>query len=77
MLIKSPRDFPHHIVTGKTNHWKATNWCEENFGPRWEAIGNRKGRWCVFWKGRSVPGSYDWYFVDEKDYLLFVLKWTE
>ncbi len=74
-MTKSCRDFPYNTETYKTNHWEATEWCEKQFGPRWEAIGNRQGTWCTFWKGRSVPGSYEWYFLNEQDFLMFTLKW--
>ena len=76
MNTKTARDFPHHIVTAKTNHWEATDWCEKQLGKRWEVTGNREGVWCCFWRGRSVPGHYDWYFLNEQDALLFTLKWT-
>lgn len=75
-MIKTTREFPYQAITFKTNHWEATEWCEKNFGPRWEAIDNRNGSWCTFWKGRGIPGSYEWYFEQEKDYLMFLLKWT-
>lgn len=75
MAMKSCREFPYQTVTSKNNHWQAAEWCKENFGPRWEAIGNREGTWCTFWRGRSIPGSYEWFFLNEQDYLMFTLKW--
>jgi hypothetical protein len=74
-MVMSARDFPYHVRSKKNDHWEATDWCEKNIGPRWEAVDNREGKWCVFWSGRSVPGYYDWYFVEEKDFLFFSLKW--
>lgn len=73
-MTRSPTDW-FKTTAGKTDHWEATKWCEETFGHRWEAIGNRQGRWCVFWRGRAAPGSYEWSFEREQDFLLFMLKW--
>jgi hypothetical protein len=75
MAMKTARDFPYQTVTDRTNHGKAVEWCKEKFGPRWEAIGYREGTWCTFWQGRGVPGSYEWFFLNEQDYLMFTLKW--
>lgn len=73
-MTRSPVDW-FKTTTGKADHWEATKWCEDVFGARWEAIGNRQGRWCVFWRGRSVPETYEWSFEREQDFLLFMLKW--
>ena len=73
-MTRSPTDW-FKTTTNKKDHWEATKWCEDMFGPRWEVIGNRQGRWCVFWTGRSVPGTYEWSFEREQDFLLFALKW--
>lgn len=76
-MVVGLKEFPFHILLPKMkNHWEATSWCEKNFGPRWEAIGYREGNWCTFWRGRDVPGSYDWYFKNERDYVLFTLRWV-
>jgi hypothetical protein len=73
--MKTSRDFPHHIITNKDNHWEATNWCEQHFGKRWSIVDNRQGIWCCFWRGTRSPGGYDWHFLNEKDAFLFSLKW--
>lgn len=52
-----------------------TKWCEEKFGKRWSVTENRKGTWCCFWSGRSIPGTYKWHFKNEQDALLFSLTW--
>lgn len=70
------RDLQYRVNLPKKNHWEMTQWCEQQFGPRWEATGNRKGIWCVFWGGRSIPGQYRWYFANEQDAMLFTLKWA-
>lgn len=69
------RDFQYQFQLAKKNHWEMTCWCEQQFGPRWEAIGNRSGTWCTFWGGRGIPGYYRWYFLNEQDSVLFALKW--
>lgn len=75
-MTKSARDFPYVFVLPKIpNQWEADAWCTEQFGPRWSVVDNRDGVWCCFWRGRSVPGSYEWLFHNEKDALLFLMKW--
>ena len=77
MAIRSTRDFPYTITIAKhKNQYEVSDWCTKKFGPRWSVTENREGTWCCFWRGRSVPGSYDWYFVNEKDFLLFSLRWA-
>ena len=76
-MTKSSRDFPHVFVLPKMkSQLEADQWCEQQFGPKWEAIGNRQGVWCCFWKGRGVPGSYEWMFQNKRDATLFILKWS-
>lgn len=58
------------------DHFEISEWCEDQFGPRWEAVNYRDGNWCVFWAGREFPKSYKWYFKNEKDAMLFVLRWS-
>lgn len=71
-------DFVHQIQLSKIQHqWQVDQWCQEQFGPRWEATGNQSGRWCVFWRGlhQEDYSLYEWLFVNEADALLFVLRW--
>lgn len=70
--------FSYVIITPKkstTEHWEATAWCEQQFGPRWSVVDNRSGVWCCFWRGRGFPGQYEWMFHNEQDAILFTLKW--
>lgn len=71
------KDLPYEVYISKENHRAAEVWCREKFGPRWSALDNKQGIWCVFWAGtRSKnPGSYRYYFLNEQDYLMFILKW--
>lgn len=58
---------------------KAEEWCKGRWGPRWEAVGNREGTWCVFWRGTNVenyPSSYQWWFETAEQQLLFALTWS-
>ena len=69
----------HHVILIKKPHFKVYKWCEGHFGPRWEAIGNRSGRWTAFWAGpRCHLGRhyYQFLFVDEKDAIMFTLRWA-
>lgn len=74
--ISRTGDFPYQLTTGCEQHWEATNWCEQQFGPRWSAVSNRSGEWCVFWGGVDSPRNYHWYFLNEQDVTMFVLRWS-
>jgi len=71
------KDLPHQVITSKKIVEPAKRWCEEQFGERWVATRNRNGKWCVFWAGtRSKnPGTYQWFFKNDKDAALFALRW--
>lgn len=71
------KELPYEVYISKTKHRQAESWCSIQFGPRWSALDNRQGIWCVFWAGpRSKnPGSYRYYFQNEQDAVLFSLKW--
>lgn len=71
----SSKDFPYSIIIPKINHHKALVWCTKKFGPRFSVVDNQDGVWSTFWAGRSIPRSYIWHFKNEKDYLVFSLKW--
>jgi hypothetical protein len=55
----------------------AKAWCYQQWGTRWEALGNRSGTWSVFWAGRGIPGYYRWHFATEQQALMFTLKWAK
>jgi hypothetical protein len=74
MGVSRYRNFEWLLITDKANHWKAVEWCEQQFGARWSAINNRSGTWCCFWAGRKQPESYEWRFQNEQDALLFSLR---
>lgn len=70
------KQLPYGVQTENKFVHRAVVWCEEQFGPRWEAIGNRAGTWCVFWSGRrTVEGCYQWWFETEQQKILFALRW--
>jgi hypothetical protein len=70
---------PYSLWTSKTILAPASEWCKENFGPRWDGIGNRTGTWSVFWGGNTVenyPSTYQWHFATEEQLMWFKLRWT-
>lgn len=76
VITRASKDFPYVFKLPKMyNQWEASSWCEEQFGPRWSVVDNRQGVWCCFWRGRESPGMYEWYFKNERDALMFMLKW--
>lgn len=86
MIIKRSTQM-EYTVYSNDDPILAKQWCEKNFGPQWSAITNREGRWTVFWNGPSrehLKGTryysdkkYVWIFTDEKDAMLFTLRWSE
>jgi len=75
------KDLPYTVITKKDRIEQAKQWCEQHIGPRWVATKNHNGKWCVFWVGpsrrrESLYGMYEWSFQNEKDALLFGLKWS-
>lgn len=78
-MTRSSKDFPYvFYIPHKKNHWEADAWCRQHFGERWSVVDNRQGVWCCFWRGfRSQgPGHYEWLFENERDALLFALRWS-
>lgn len=76
-MIKNSTDFPYRFSFSvkDINHGKATLWCEKKFGKRWSVIDNQEGVWCCFFVfEREKDVSYDWFFLNKKDAVLFLLK---
>jgi hypothetical protein len=77
MLTKRKmRHLDYEVKIASNKHREAGKWCEEHFGRRWEAIGYTEGMWAMFWSGRGVPGTYRFCFAEERDMLLFMLRWV-
>lgn len=74
--MKSPRHFPYHfrVTMSARDVFYAHSWCKENFGEHWDII-DKKGNWYSFWSGPVEPTKHDWHFVNERDALLFMLRW--
>jgi len=71
ITTKRKSKYKHKITM--PNSWASDNqairtWCEQSFGP-----GGRKQRWRFGWTGSDNT----FYFRNEKDALLFVLRWTK
>jgi hypothetical protein len=72
------RHLDHEVelpLAGKSVY-EVDTWCQEQFGPRWQAVGNRTGRWSCFWSGKTGPISYRHCFAYEQDMFLFLLRWS-
>lgn len=67
---------PHEVVIDPSQHHEAETWCWQHLGPRWEAFGNKSGRWACFWEGRRRFGGYRYHFADEQDATIFALRWS-
>ena len=53
-----------------------TFWCKDQFGPPWQAVDNRDGRWCFFWCGPRDHDYYRFQFREQADAVLFALRWS-
>ena len=67
----------YEVYTHKSVIEDAKKWCYEQWGTRWQALGNRSGTWSVFWAGREQAEHYRWNFATEQQALLFTLKWAK
>jgi len=70
------RKLQYSTLIDAKKHREAGDWCLTQFGKRWEAVGNTDGAWTMFWAGRNDHDKYIFHFVDEKDYVLFILRWV-
>lgn len=81
-MNNSDNDFPYVIYMPTKQHkWIMTEWCKQQFGDRWSVIDNRQGVWRCFWTRKLKSGEYDrsvyeWSFKNEKDAILFTLRWA-
>jgi hypothetical protein len=74
------KQLPYGVQTDKKIIHEAEHWCVNQWGPRWEAVGNREGTWCLFWGGSRVensPSMYQWWFESEQQRMWFLLRWGE
>ena len=70
------KQLPHSVRTPKLPY-DAHQWCNENIGVRFDIIDNKEGTWTTFWSGHTSPKTYDWYFKNEEDAVLFTLRWAK
>lgn len=70
------RKLKYNILIDADQHGEAGDWCLEKFGKRWEAIRNTDGYWTMFWAGRNNFDKYVFHFVEERDYVHFILRWS-
>jgi hypothetical protein len=70
------RTLEHNVLIDADNHRAAGAWCLTQFGKRWQAMGDTDGAWTMFWAGRDNHDKYIFHFVEERDKLMFILKWS-
>jgi hypothetical protein len=71
----------HEVISDIKPHIPES-WCEQQFGKRWGPIDNHDGVWTVFWTGMGLhereikyTTKYRYLFKNEKDAMLFTLRW--
>lgn len=74
---------PYSVILEHVNNdniWNIRQWCYNNFGPCWGVVEgedtSRKGTWTVIWTVTKKFYGYRWYFRNEKDLLMFQLRWS-
>jgi hypothetical protein len=67
VAIPDPKNF--------LKHYELNEWCVNKFGPQYNSNSNTNGIWCSFYIGIGSPGYYRYYFLYEKDAILFGLIW--
>jgi hypothetical protein len=70
------RQLDYEVLLDSDKHRSASHWCKNQFGTRWNPIDNRGGLWSMFWGGRGMTDKYRFCFANEKDMLLFILRWV-
>ena len=71
------KQLEYEVVLARHQHeYAIEKWCTEQFGARWSPVGNRHGRWTVFWAGTERPKEYRWCFATEQDAVWFALRWA-
>ena len=68
------KELPYTVITKKLGY-EVEEWCRDNIGERWFAVGRKTGNWTCFWAGRDDPKNYRWHFKNEKDASWFSLRW--
>ena len=74
--LREFRKLEHSVLIDGKAHQAAGAWCLTQFGKRWEAIGNTDGAWTMFWAGRNDFDKYIFHFIEERDKLMFIIKWS-
>jgi hypothetical protein len=72
------KELPYGVQTDREILREAEPWCIEQWGHRWQVVGNTEGTWTVFWTGNQVenyPSTYQWWFASEQQQLMFTLRW--
>lgn len=69
-------DFPYQVLIHESRHISAEAWCRDRLGERWSVTENRAGKWSCFWAGRDNPDRYRYHFANDRDLVLFSLRWS-
>ena len=65
----------HEVMIDSNKHRAAGQWCEQQFGNRWNPLNHRQGLWTMFWSGPAEFNKYRFCFATEQDMVLFSLRW--
>ena len=73
------KNFPYKITVGVLDHiddMLTSHWCEKQFGSRWDPIEHNKGKWYSCWVGWPGSKKRQFIFSDERDAVLFALRFS-
>lgn len=74
--MKRYRSLDYEVMIHKKYFRDAAKWCEERWGSRWSVTENRSGVWACFWAGRDNFECYRFVFADDRDMMMFALRWS-
>lgn len=71
------KKFPYSVYTGKMTY-ETNLWCEQYIGKQNNIRILGGGDWACFWQGyeNGEHRRYKWFFRNEKDAILFTLRWA-
>lgn len=66
--------FKYLITLPARCKYDAHRWCTSQFGVMWRPVSNPDGLWKVTWS-ETQHDHNEWHFKNEKDAMMFTLRW--
>lgn len=69
------KKFHYSFTSDKFKIRDISHWCTEQYGPKWDPIHNKEGSWSYRWNVKE--NNLIFYFCEEKQAILYMLRWSE